>query len=827
MTRTKCQQIISSLSTGGLLLLGLFLWLNAATLIVHADPGDLFVTSGGSGTDCSQAAPCALQTALGQAAGGDAIYLAAGTYTGTGDAVITVTQSITIYGGWDGATTAPPARDPNTHPTTLDGEGARHVIYSYVFGITPTLDGLRITNGSATYGGGINSIHVNLVLRNCWVFGNTATQGGGIHVTGGESVLLTGNKVYSNTATTIGGGIRVWDSDSPTLADNKIYSNTATTYGGGIYLSDSNGTTLTANQVYSNTAVSQDGGGICLSSSDGSTLADNQIYDNTAGYGGGIRLRNSHDVTLVNNMVVGNRVIAGHSGSGIYIDSVTAHFFHTTLARNHGGVGRGMYVYSSLSTDSAIWLTNTILVGHTTGIYATSDQTVTLQNTLWGVDTWANGTDIAGPGSIVSDTNDWGDPAFIAPDSGDYHIASHSAAVGWGVSTDVSADIDGDPRPFCKLSDLGADESPCCVVLNAGTYDDVQSAVDSSSSPDDVVKVAGVCRGVQKRGVLWQAVFITKTLTIRGGYNDIFTEPPDSDTHPSTLDAVEQGRVVHITGSVTPTLEGLSLTNGSNNGSVYASGAHPIISNCHIFSNTSSGYGGGVELEYGSNAHLVNNEIYNNTASSWSGGGVDIFQSHDATLTNNKIYNNMAASNGGGIHIEESSDVTLINNIVVENQASDDGAGIHLTVGTTARALHTTLARNSSGNGQGIYLGSGTSLWLTNTILVSHTIGIDVNGAVTASHTLWGADTWANLTDTINSGTIISNANLYGDPAFVDANSNDYHIRFNSAARDAGVDASVDNDIDKDTRPQYDGYDVGADEFFLVYIYLPLVLREA
>ena len=68
-------------------------------------PGPAFVKPGGTGTLCLQAAPCgSIQYAIEQSVpgNGDTIYVAEGTYTGTGAAVITITKSITLYGGWDG-----------------------------------------------------------------------------------------------------------------------------------------------------------------------------------------------------------------------------------------------------------------------------------------------------------------------------------------------------------------------------------------------------------------------------------------------------------------------------------------------------------------------------------------------------------------------------------------------------------------------------------------------------------------------------------------------------------------------------------------------------
>ena len=64
------------------------LWALYALLLglapARADPGLFFVKPDGTGTDCSQTNPYSLQEALSQAADGDTIYLAQGTYAGTG-----------------------------------------------------------------------------------------------------------------------------------------------------------------------------------------------------------------------------------------------------------------------------------------------------------------------------------------------------------------------------------------------------------------------------------------------------------------------------------------------------------------------------------------------------------------------------------------------------------------------------------------------------------------------------------------------------------------------------------------------------------------------
>jgi len=112
---------------------------------------------------------------------------------------------------------------------------------------------------------------------------------------------------------------------------------------------------------------------------------------------------------------------------------------------------------------------------------------------------------------------------------------------------------------------------------------------------------------------------------------------------------------------------------------------------------------------------------------------------------------------------------------------------------------------------------------LTNTVVVSHTVGVTVTAGNTA--TLEGTLWYANGQDTSGDGAILTGTvNVYGDPAFVDPDGANYHISPGSAATNAGVDAGVTSDIDRDPRPIGAGLDIGAGEH-LAAIYLPVALR--
>ncbi len=79
-----------------------------ASLSIHAYPiaiARYVVTDGDDVGDCATIAMrCrTIQYAVDVASSLDQIWVAGGTYTGTGGATVFITKSITLLGGWDGA----------------------------------------------------------------------------------------------------------------------------------------------------------------------------------------------------------------------------------------------------------------------------------------------------------------------------------------------------------------------------------------------------------------------------------------------------------------------------------------------------------------------------------------------------------------------------------------------------------------------------------------------------------------------------------------------------------------------------------------------------
>jgi hypothetical protein len=242
--------------------------------------------------------------------------------------------------------------------------------------------------------------------------------------------------------------------------------------------------------------------------------------------------------------------------------------------------------------------------------------------------------------------------------------------------------------------------------------------------------------------------------------------------------------------------------------------------------NESSQSGGGLDCRGSDKVTISGNTISYNSGD-WA-GGVDIHEDCNAYFVGNRISRNTATNLGGGLVWAGSGEVT--NNVIVDNHADNHASGINITGGgISKRLLHNTVARNTGGDGSGIWI-INSSANLTNNIIADQLLGIHVHNGASASleTTLWGSGVWANGTDWAGTGTINTTNNLWGNPDFVDSTAGDYHIGSNSDAIDQGVDAGVMTDIDFHPRP-YQAPDIGADEYWppgaLKFIDLPIIIR--
>jgi hypothetical protein len=274
---------------------------SAAAAAVKAAPNAAavwFVAAGGApGAPCgtTKATACALvDTAIGQAAAGDTIRVAAGTYTSTtASEQVIVTKDLTLTGG-------------GADSTVLDGNGLGSTL-TVLPGVTATVKGFTIQGGTgtattesgvpATAGGGVFN-EGTLTLANDTVTGNQASatasgqdsaafaNGGGVFNADGGTLLVTHCLVSSNSVTAtaadsavaeaIGGGVSSFaDVESPTsqtsVQDSTVTGNSATATGDSAVDAETSGSATAA------------GAGIgTIHSSDQSPVDGDTITGNTA-----------------------------------------------------------------------------------------------------------------------------------------------------------------------------------------------------------------------------------------------------------------------------------------------------------------------------------------------------------------------------------------------------------------------------------------------------------------------------------------------------------------------------------------------------------------
>jgi hypothetical protein len=188
-----------------------------------------------------------------------------------------------------------------------------------------------------------------------------------------------------------------------------------------------------------------------------------------------------------------------------------------------------------------------------------------------------------------------------------------------------------------------------------------------------------------------------------------------------------------------------------------------------------------------------------------------------------------SAYHGGGIFYYGSctygpNTSHIVNALFVQNMADVGGAAFWTWSSSNTQILFTTIASPTLNGVSAIAVATGT-VGISDTIIASHTIGIEsMGGTVYEDYNLFYGNT-TNLSGTNSSGT----HDVFDDPNFADPALGNYRIISSSAAINAGVNVGVFTDLDGNPRPSKLGFDIGAYEYQytgpIYYLYLPLVRR--
>ncbi len=433
------------------------------------------------------------------------------------------------------------------------------------------------------------------------------------YITDGISVTISGLQITRGKDGAIYNTSRL----NPRLRNNRIYSNTGTT-GAAIY--NAAGANLIVEQgncLYGNSANS---GAVLYSAGGMPQLINNFIFDNTA----------------------------TDNGAGVSVEAGEALIWHNTFVNNdtqESKEGEVIHVRSGRSHINGNIVTNLEETNFraSSGIHAPDSASVRYNNNTLGLS------------GGVEDVNNLSEPPlFRDPTVNNYRLQGSSPGIDQGdpdLFGSLDHDFAGDIRPSNQGMDIGADEIPGCYARLDGSdsiYGSAQYAIDLAED-HDTVQIAGVCTGINHRGGLTQTLYISKPLTLEGGWDISFgTRVTATKITPENTANAHAIRLVG-SGSLTGTLDRFWLFD-TVGGAIYNKGTQFLIKNNRIF-NHEAPNGAGIYSENG-DLQIWHNTFYN-TIVAEKGGGIYI-AAGNPTIRNNLFYQTKptASENGGAIHID-------------------------------------------------------------------------------------------------------------------------------------------------------------------------------
>ena len=723
--------------------------------------------------------------------------------------------------------------DDGTRDITVDANGRSRVFKiddgNNAKSSVVSIDGLSITGGaSLDPGGGIYSVE-SLNLASVAVFGNSASDGGGIFINSETTTGITGSIVTGNSASSNGGGI-YGRSSTVKIMSSAVNGNSADGNGGGIYLS-SGITEITDSTISENSA---DGSGGGIGKYYGITkIINSTISGNSADVSGGGINQAFSTSEITNSTISGNSAeVAGGGIRNTYQSIVNIN--NSTISGNTADIGGGTYTGGNINAayDSNTTLSNSLISGNR----ATSlgDEVVVIgtnivnanTNSLFGDNSQSNNTAFSGFTPGVNDINATSDGINVALiDLLDLNLANnggstftHALVSGspaidaginpLGLTTDQRGD--GFPRSIGGEVDIGAFESeflPSAIVVdtlvdeNDGDFSEgdrsLREALTRIAEGGTITFAPNLSNADGVITLSLGELIIDKALTIHGDLDG------DSSTRNITIDAGGNSRVFRIDdgdsiNESSVTINGLRITGGlatgfrlENNGGGIYNREFLNLTHATVSGNAANGFGGGILNRSGGKLEITDSIISDNSAS--AGGGISSDGSPPyrggntentkvtTTLTNSIVTGN-TSSVGSGV-FSRYGNTQIINSTIANNLAFRNGGGVYNNYGTV-EIINSTISGNSTDNrGGGVFNDRFGTVEITQST-ISDNSASDGGGffnnfrSVTFSNSLIAGNTATNSGNEIfnatstsgSSGIVNANANnLFGDSSQTDA----------------------------------------------------------
>jgi hypothetical protein len=280
---------------------------------------------------------------------------------------------------------------PGAADLTVNGNANPGSVYTIDAGVTSTISGETIKNGSPNGSGGGVFNNGNLTLVSDTVTNNKAgASGGGAFNAAGATLTVQNTDITGNTATNFGGGIANYG----TLITNQNTQITGTNkanLGGGIANAGSAATAkLEEGTLISGNTASTKGGGI-YNSGGKLTMADTTfgqsggIDQNSANSGGGLYVV-SGSVTIGDYITIYKNQATNGAGGGVYISAGNVKISGGTIEYNTAtpGFGGGIYTKGGTLTlaSETIGPKNAANMGKGGGMYLAGGSTTNFVNNV-------------------------------------------------------------------------------------------------------------------------------------------------------------------------------------------------------------------------------------------------------------------------------------------------------------------------------------------------------------------------------------------------------------------------------------------------------------
>lgn len=305
----------------------------------------------------------------------------------------------------------------------------------------------QFSTNYASYGGAVSIMSGNIRIANNVMESNSAGRGGAISL-GNGVVTVEENIIKGNNASVEAGAIFVAHGKFEIL-HNQVVENQSQGIGGAISTVSYVGELLLQNNKISANQSLENGAALFIDG--GNISSEGNLYQNNVsanGDGGGIFIKTG-TLTSQNDILTDN----SSSWAGIALVGGSYNGNHLTIANNGS--------YAIQNNGGSATITNAIVAGHSVSGFSG-------QNVFADFVLFKNNLSNCASGALCNNLM-VGDPKFVNPNVGNYHLSAGSLAIDKGISSSVVSDIDGEPRPMQKGIDLGADELPPLALFQSNS----------------------------------------------------------------------------------------------------------------------------------------------------------------------------------------------------------------------------------------------------------------------------------------------------------------------------------------------------------------------